>query len=141
MLINYTSKELDLMARLMRAEALSDGEFGMLMVGNVIINRVLATCDVFDDVRTIYQVINQSPGGFTGIKSSLYQSRSTTKEQGLAKKCLKGEYFYPATHSLWFYAPGGNNNCRPTWFNMPLSGRYKSHCFYNPKPGMCPEIL
>ena len=39
MLINYTTKELDLMARLMRAEALSDGNLAMLMVGNVIVNR------------------------------------------------------------------------------------------------------
>ena len=39
MLINYTSKELDMMARLMRAEALAEGNLGMLMVGNVIVNR------------------------------------------------------------------------------------------------------
>ena len=39
MLVNYNSKELDLMARLMRAEALGEGNLGMLMVGNVIVNR------------------------------------------------------------------------------------------------------
>ena len=43
MLVNYTTKELDLMARLMRAEALSDGALAMLMVGNVIVNRVIVT--------------------------------------------------------------------------------------------------
>lgn len=140
MLINYTSKEVDLMARLMRAEALSDGETAMLMVGNVIVNRALATCDIFKNIRTISQVVNQSPGGFVGVDSSLFQSRSTTKEQNMAKRCLMGEYFYPATHALWFYAPG-SNSCRTTWYTMPLAGRYKSHCFYNPKDGMCPELL
>lgn len=140
MLINYTSKEVDLMARLMRAEALSDGEMGMLMVGNVIVNRVLASCDIFDNARTISQVVNQSPGGFVGVDSSLFQSRATSKELQLAKRCLKGEYFYPATHALWFYAPG-KNNCKSTWYNMPLAGKYKSHCFYNPLEGMCPELL
>ena len=44
MLINYTTKELDMCARLMRAEALAEGDLGMLMVGNVIVNRAIANC-------------------------------------------------------------------------------------------------
>ncbi len=140
MLVNYTTKELDLMARLMRAEALGDGELAMLMVGNVILNRCIGTCDIFKNVRSIYDVIYQSPGGFVGTNSSLFQSSSTTSEKNLARRCLRGEYFYPATHALWFYAPGGKNTCRQTWYNQELAGRYKSHCFYNPDPGMCPEI-
>ena len=54
MLINYTSKELDLMARLMRAEALAEGNLGMLMVGNVIINRAIASCYTFKNIRLIW---------------------------------------------------------------------------------------
>lgn len=136
-MLKYTSKELDLMARLMRAEALSDGDLAMLMVGNVIVNRALATCDLFKNIRTISQVINQTPGGFVATGSSLFYGGSTTKEKNLAKRCLRGEYFYPATNALWFNA---RDKCSSTWFNMPLAGRYKSHCFYNPKQGMCPEI-
>lgn len=139
MLVNYNTKELDLMARLMRAEALSDGALAMLMVGNVIVNRVLVTCDLFKNIRTIEGIVNQSPGGFVGSKSSLFQSASTTKEKNLAKRCLKGEYFYPATHALWFYAPG-NNSCKNVWYGQNLSGRYKSHCFYEPDAGVCKEI-
>lgn len=136
-MLKYTSKELDLMARLMRAEALSDGDLAMLMVGNVIVNRALATCDLFKNIRTISQVINQNPGGFVATGSSLFYGGSTTKEKNLAKRCLRGEYFYPATNALWFNA---RDKCSSTWFNMPLAGRYKSHCFYNPKQGMCPEL-
>lgn len=44
MLIKYSNKELDLCARLMRAEAQAEGELGMLMVGNVIVNRAIANC-------------------------------------------------------------------------------------------------
>ena len=36
MLVTYTTKELDQMARLMRAEAIGEGELGMWMDGNVI---------------------------------------------------------------------------------------------------------
>ena len=52
-LIQYTSKELDLLARLMRAEAVGEGDYGMLMVGNVGVNRVLANCYTFRNINTI----------------------------------------------------------------------------------------
>ena len=42
-IVNYTSKEKELLARIMRAEALGDGNLAMLMVGNVIINRTIVS--------------------------------------------------------------------------------------------------
>ena len=53
MLISYTTKELDLLARIMRAEALNEGDLGMLMVGNVVVNRVVANCLTFKDVDSL----------------------------------------------------------------------------------------
>ena len=47
MVVKYNQKELELLARLMRAEALGEGNLGMLMVGNVGINRVIANCLTF----------------------------------------------------------------------------------------------
>lgn len=139
MLINYTSKELDLLARLMRAEALGEGDLGMLMVGNVVVNRAVADCLDFRNVRSITDAIYQK-NQFSGTKSSLFNGSSTTKEKELAKRVLKGEYYHPATHSLWFYAPSSGSSCRSTWYNQALSGRYKSHCFYIPKSGVCQEL-
>lgn len=63
MLVSYTTKELDLLARLMRAEAVGEGDLGMLMVGNVAVNRALADCLTFKNIRTISDVVYQSPGG------------------------------------------------------------------------------
>ena len=140
MLINYTTKELDMMARLMRAEALAEGNLGMLMVGNVIVNRAIANCYTFKNIRSIEDVVKQSPGGFSGVNSSLYIGSATTKEKQLAERCLKGEYYYPATHALWFYAPGSTNTCKTTWYDQAFTGRYKSHCFYRPDSGICPQI-
>lgn len=140
MLVKYSTKELDLMARLMRAEALGEGNLGMLMVGNVIVNRYLADCDVFSKLRTISDVIYQNPGGFSGVNSSLFYGSSTTNEKELAKRCLEGEYYYPATNSLWFYAPSNGSSCKNTFLNQPYAGSYKNHCFYQPKPGVCREL-
>ena len=64
LIVKYTEKELDLLARLMRAEALGEGNLGMLMVGNVGVNRVIANCLDFKNIRSIYDMVYQSPGGF-----------------------------------------------------------------------------
>ncbi len=140
MIIKYTDKELDLLARLMRAEALGEGDLGMLMVGNVGVNRVLADCLTFKNVKNISQMIYQSPGGFVGKDSPLFFSNPTEKEKNLATRVIRGEYYYPATNSLWFYAPSAGTSCKSTWWDQSLAGRYKNHCFYDPDAGVCKQI-
>lgn len=140
MLLKYTTKELDLLARLMRAEALGEGDLGMLMVGNVAVNRALANCLTFKNINTISDVVYQSPGGFAGVTSNLFFSTATTKEKMLAERVLRGEYYYPATNALWFYAPSGSSNCVTLWYDQRLSGRFKAHCFYQPYAGVCQQL-
>lgn len=137
-IINYTQKEKELLARLMRAEALGEGNLGMLMVGNVILNRALANCLTFKNIRTITDVVYQSPGGFSGINSSLFVGNPTTAELNLADRILRGEYYYPATNALWFYS--STNPCSEYWYDQKNSGKYKKHCFYVPYSGTCREI-
>ncbi len=139
MLINYTSKELDLLARIMRAEALNEGDLGMLMVGNVVVNRSIANCLTFTNVRSITDAIYQQ-NQFSGINSPLFQASPTTMEKSLAERVLRGEYYYPATHALWFYAPPQNTSCQNVWYNQPLAGKYRNHCFYRPDSGTCKEL-
>jgi len=139
MIIKYNTKERDLLARLMRAEAVGEGELGMLMVGNVAVNRALANCLTFKDITTITDVLYQK-NQFSGVDSPLFFSNPTTAERNLADRVLRGDYFYPATNALWFYAPPANQNCKSVWYDQSLAGRYKSHCFYNPDPGVCKEI-
>lgn len=139
MIISYSTKELELLARIMRAEALNEGELGMLMVGNVVVNRALADCLTFKNINSVYDAIYQK-NQFVGTTSSLFQASPTAKEKELAKRILDGEYYYPATNALWFYAPAKNQSCGSTWYNQALAGRYKNHCFYKPDPGVCNEI-
>ena len=139
-IIQYSTKELDLLARLMRSEAVGEGDLGMLMVGNVGVNRILGDCLDFRNIRNITDMIYQSPGGFKGRESPLFNSSSTTLEKRLAERILRGEYYYPATNALWFYAPLTGYDCRALWFNQRNSGRYKHHCFYEPDPGVCPKL-
>ena len=137
MIIKYTKKDLELLARLLRAEAIGEGNLGMLMVGNVGINRIIANCLDFVNIRSVSDMIYQSPGGFSGKDSPLFFSNPTTRQKQLAERTLRGEYFYPATNALWFYSPKNNSPCTSTWFNQKLAGKYKSHCFYEPASGVC----
>ena len=94
-IIKYTTSERDLFARLMRAEAVGEDELGMLMVGNVGVNRTLADCYTFVDIRTIYDMIYQDPGGFLGSESPLFFSAPTTAEKNLADRVLKANTIFP----------------------------------------------
>ena len=93
----------------------------------------------FKNIRSVNDAIYQA-NQFSGINSSLFQSTSTTKEKDLAKRVLRGEYFYPATDALWFYAPRSGENCKDLWYGQRNAGRYKNHCFYKPDPGVCKEL-
>ena len=139
MIINYTDNDLELLARIMRAEALGEGNLGMLMVGSVVVNRVLADCLTFKNIDSIYDAIYQA-NQFVGVNSSLFNASATALEKQLAERILRGEYYYPATNALWFYAPSGNSSCKSTWYDQALAGRYKNHCFYNPDPGVCQQL-
>lgn len=139
MIIKYTTKELELLARIMRSEALNEGNLGMLMVGNVVINRTIADCLTFKNIRTITDAIYQK-NQFSGTQTPLFNGSPTTTEKNLAKRVLRGEYYHPATNALWFYAPQKNTNCKTTWYDQNLSGKYKNHCFYKPNMGVCKDL-
>lgn len=128
--IKYTNEELKLLARLMRAEAESEGKLGMLLVGNVGVNRVKARCLDFSNIRTIESMVFQHPGGFESTLYGYFYQPARSQDITLAKRCVKGERFSPATTALYFYAT--ENGCSAQWWGQWNSGKYKSHCFYSP---------
>jgi len=136
--VAYSEKDIELLARLMRAEAEGDGQLGMLMVGNTGVNRVLADCLDFTDVRTIKQMVFQSPGGFEATQKGYFYQRAREQDKRLARRAINGERFNPATNSLWFFMPEAG--CPAQWFNQWNTGRYKSHCFFAPTQSACPSV-
>ena len=128
--VSHNEEEVKLLARLMRAEAEGEGSLGMLMVGNVGINRVLAQCLDFKNINTIEKMVLQRPGGFEATLFPYFYQAARSIDIKLARRCIKGEKFYPATKSLWFYST--NEGCSAQWWGQWNSGRYKSHCFYSP---------
>nr|WP_144512060.1 cell wall hydrolase [Bacillus sp. FJAT-22090] len=136
--VRSTSKQLDLLARLMRAEAEGEGQLGMLMVGNVGVNRVLADCLDFKNIRNLEEMVFQSPGGFEATTKSYFYQRARDVDRNLARRTINGERFHPAERSLWFFEPTGT--CPAQWYNQWNTGRFKAHCFYSPTVADCPSV-
>ena len=128
--IAFNENDVELLARIMKAEALGEGDEGMLMVGNVIVNRVVANCDVFRDTRNISEVVYQK-NAFSGVGQPLFNQPVNAKERELALRNIDGYRVEPAYSALWFKNPGSNTAC-PDEFYGQLTGRYKNHCFYAP---------
>jgi N-acetylmuramoyl-L-alanine amidase len=136
--IRYKPEEVQLLARLMRAEAEEDGNTGMLLVGNVGVNRVKVRCLDFKDINTITKMVFQKPGGFEATTRPYFYQRARDREVRLAQQVIDGRRQDPGTNALWFFKPPGN--CPPKWFGQAGSGRYKAHCFYVPTARSCPEV-
>lgn len=130
----YTDKEVELLARLMRSEAGGEGYKGMMLVGNVVVNRVVANCMTFKKVDTITDAIFQK-GQFEGVKTPLFNGRPNKAERKRAMDCIKYWREQPAYRALFFQNPGKGKPCKKEWWGT-FSGRYKNHCFYNADKGV-----
>ncbi|KEQ25798.1 cell wall hydrolase [Paenibacillus tyrfis] len=135
--VKARQKDVDLLARLLRAEAEGEGEKGMILVGNVGINRIRANCSDFKGLRTIPQMIYQ-PHAFEAVIHGYFYQKPRDRERRLARRTINGERQWPAKFSLWYFRPQGD--CPPTWYNQPLVARYKKHCFYQPTGTECENI-
>ncbi|TVX92279.1 cell wall hydrolase [Paenibacillus agilis] len=136
--IRANSEDVRLLARLMRAEAEGEGEQGMMMVGNVGVNRILGDCLDFLNIRSVSDMVYQSPGGFEATQKGYFYQKARDRDIRLAQRAINGERVWPASYALWFFRPAGD--CPPTWYNQQNSGRYKAHCFFTPTGEDCPKV-
>ena len=141
--VAYRNADVDLMARMMRAEAEGEGNQGMLYVGNVIVNRVVADCTDFNELRTIRDVIFHVQGGnysFEAVqKGNVFYQRARESERRLARQNLEHWREHPAKYALWYFNPTAPS-CPPTWYDQPFTGQFKEHCFYEPVAGTCDSV-
>lgn len=94
----------------------------MLYVGNVIVNRVVADCGDFIDLRTVDDVIFHVQGGnysFEAVqKGNMFYQRARETERKLARQTLESWRSHPAKYALWYFNPYAP--CPPTWYDQPF---------------------
>ncbi|RSL34003.1 cell wall hydrolase [Salibacterium salarium] len=135
--VRTTNQDINLLARLLRAEAVGEGKLGMKLVGAVTVNRARVSCSDFEGVNTLQEVIYQ-PNAYEAVEHGMFYQRARGTEKRLARRAVQGERRWPAKYSLWYHRPPGD--CPATWYGQPLVGRYKLHCFYEPAQGECEEV-
>ncbi|PWK16561.1 cell wall hydrolase [Tumebacillus permanentifrigoris] len=149
--VRRSAPEVRLLARMMRAEAEGELEQGMLMVGNVGINRVRNNCSDFKNIRSIKQMIYQPtfPGSryyaFEAVGKPTFYQKVRNRDIRLAEQAIDGRRLWPATTALWYMNPKyiNRNVCvTPSWptANTQYVGRYKAHCFYAATYKECPTF-
>jgi N-acetylmuramoyl-L-alanine amidase len=122
----------------MRAEAEGEGNLGMLMVGNVGVNRIRGNCMDFKNIRSMSDMVYQSPGGFEAVQKPYFYQKARDKDVRLARRAINGERQYPASNALWYFRPVGA--CPNTWYDQAGTGRFKAHCFFAPTAADCPQV-
>lgn len=140
--VAYRNNDVDLIARMMRAEAEGEGNQGMLYVGTVIVNRVVASCLDFKDLRKVEDVIFHVQGGnysFEAVqKGNLFYNPARENERKLARRVLDFWRDHPGKYALWYFNPYAP--CPPTWYGQPFAGQFKNHCYYEPAAGTCDSV-
>lgn len=86
--VKAREQDIDLLARLLRAEAEGEGETGMLLVGNVGINRIRANCSDFKGIRTIPQMVYQEHA-FEAVIHGYFYQKARDRERRLALEIRK----------------------------------------------------
>ncbi len=109
--IHYTSAEVDLLARLITAEAGGESYNAMVGVGGVVVNRVQSN----EWPNSISGVINQVSGGyyqFTPVKNGWIKKPATDQAKKAAKAVIKGSdtsrgamfYFDDSSTNQWLWS-------------------------------------
>ncbi len=116
--IPYTQKELDLLSRLITAEATGQPYNAMVGVGAVVVNRVQSP----EWPATITKVINQVAGGyyqFTPVKNGYIKKAASETAIKAAKAALNGSD--PSNGAMFYFDDTTTNS----WlWSKPITARY-----------------
>lgn len=130
MKLSLSEKELEVLQRIVEAEATGEDIYGKILVANVVINRV--NSEEFPD--TISDVVFQKIGGsyqFSPTKDGRYWSVKVSKETIKAvDRALKGEDY--SEGALYFFARKLTTDNKASWFDSALKKvvQYGCHEFY-----------
>lgn len=92
-----------LLPRLISSEAKEDEGLGMLMVGNVGVNRAQASHLDFGEIRNLDHMFFHDPGGFKVTMKSHFYERARSQNIRLVKRVISGERFHPARCGILFF--------------------------------------
>lgn len=105
--ISYTEAELDLLARLVRAEAESEPYAAKVGVAAVIVNRIKS--DLFPNTisSVIYEISSNGYYQFTPVKNGMIKKPASQQDRNAALEALKGND--PSNGALFYFDDSATN--------------------------------
>ncbi len=129
MQMTLTEEEIEIMERIVEAEATDEDIYGRILVANVVLNRVLN--DNFPS--TVKKVVFQK-GQFSPIRDGRYYSvKVTSLTEQAVERALTGEDY--SDGALFFFARKLTTAKKASWFDNSLKRlfRYGAHEFFKNK--------
>lgn len=130
MIKTLSADELEVLYRIVEAEATGEDVYGKILVANVVLNRV--NCDEFPD--TVSEVVFQKVGSayqFSPTKDGRYYTVKISKSTKEAvSRALAGEDY--SDGALYFFARKLTSQKKASWFDQSLRKvvQYGCHEFY-----------
>lgn len=122
--ISYTNEELDLLARLINAEAGGESYKAKVAVGAVIVNRVKSNKFPNSIKDVIYQVDNNGYYQFTPVENGWINKPATTDSINAAREALSGND--PTNGALYYFDDSATNQ----WlWSLPVAARIDNMVF------------
>ena len=131
--VKYTSKDVETLGRLIKSEALGEGNTGMLLVANTGVNRIVYKCQPFKKVTSVHKMVYQK-GNFEGVNTRLFNAPVNSKIKKLAKQGLDYWRGKPATKALYFQNPGKGNPCKNRFCSPATGAGTKPEAAPEPEP-------
>lgn len=129
MQMTLTEEEIEIMERIVEAEATDEDIYGRILVANVVLNRVLSN----NFPSTVKKVVFQK-GQFSPIRDGRYYSvKVTSLTEQAVERALAGEDY--SDGALFFFARKLTTAKKASWFDNSLKRlfRYGAHEFFKNK--------
>lgn len=126
MKMELTDKEIEILERIVEAEATDQDVYGRMLVANVVINRVHSKYFA----NSIEGVVFEKIGGswqFSPIKDGRYYTvKITDKTREAVSRVLEGEDY--SQGALYFFERRRTSSSKATWFDKNLKYLFKYGC-------------
>lgn len=130
MMLNLSNHEIEVLERIVEAEATGMDVYGKMLVANVVINRVHSKYFANDVESVVFQKIGGSYQ-FAPIKDGRYKSvKVTSLSKEAVRRVLDGEDY--SQGALYFFQRSSTSKSKATWFdkNLKYLFKYGAHEFF-----------
>lgn len=127
MCLDLTEEEIECLERLVQAEAEGEDIYGMILVANVVLNRVNSSYFADDVKGVVFEKIGKAVQ-FAPVKEGgrYYTVKVSDQAREAVRRALAGEDY--SEHALYFFQRNRTTAAKASWFDNSLKKLFKYGC-------------